>query len=203
MIQSSEFERRRSPRQLREFVEGLKETVRSDDVERHLGILKRGLYKQFLEELVPLSCFAVLVYPDNYGVQAVLGNQGYDALVFDEVGREVDRVELTAPHDGRAAAQNDALVVGRGFGKVTVGNPGDDFDARVKHVLTTCRNKAQKDYGDSTLVVTIEPLSPFAGFEDRYDRQVASLVDQMSKIDFNSKRTFLLILPDRLEAVHA
>lgn len=203
MIQSSEFERRCSPRQLREFVERLKETVRGDDLERHLGILKKGAYKEFLDELVPLSCFAVLAYPDNYEVQAVLGNQGYDALVFDEVGREVDRVELTAPHDGGAAAQNAALVVDRGFGKVSVGKPGDDFDALVEHVLTTCCKKAQKDYGDSTLVISIAPQPLFAGFEGLYERQVASLVGQMSEIDFKAKRVFLLILPDRLEAVHA
>lgn len=203
MIQSSEFGRRRSPRQLRESVEQLKETVRGDDIERHRGILKKGAYKQFLEELVPLSYFAVLAYPDDYGVQYVLGNQGYDALVFDEVGREVDRVELTAPHDGRAAGHDAALVVERGFGKVSVGKPGDDFDALVEHVLTTCRRKAQKDYGDCTLVVAIAPLPSFARFEDRYERQVASLVGQLSQTDFKAKRVFLLILPDRLEAVHA
>jgi hypothetical protein len=203
MIQSSEFERRRSPSQLRKFVERLKESARGDDVERHLGILKKGAYKEFLYELVPLSCFAVLAYPGGYEVQLVLGNQGYDALVFDEVGREVDRVELTAPHDGGAAAQNAALVVDRGFGKVSVGKPGDDFDALVEHVLATCRKKARKDYRDYTLVVAIAPLPPFAGFEDRYECQVASLVGQMSEIDFKAKRIFLLILPDRLEAVHA
>jgi hypothetical protein len=76
-----------------------------------------------------LSCFAVLTYPDSYEVQLVLGNQGYDALVFDEGARVVDRIELTVPHDGRAAAQDAALVVDRRFGKVSVGNPGDDFDA--------------------------------------------------------------------------
>jgi hypothetical protein len=91
--------------------------------------------------------------------------------------------------------------VGRGFGKVRVGEPGDDFDALVENVLSTCRKKALGDYSDCTLVVAIEPLPPFAGFGDRYERQIALLVSQMVQIHFKAKSVFLLILPDRLVAV--
>jgi hypothetical protein len=51
MIDPSEFEQRRSPSALREFVKRLKETVRADEAERLLGILKKGSYKEFLDEL--------------------------------------------------------------------------------------------------------------------------------------------------------
>lgn len=202
MIDASEFEQRHSPSALREFVKALNETVRRDEAERHLGILKKGLYKEYLDELLPLSCFAVLTYPDTYEVQLVLGNQGYDAVVFNEVDREVDRVEITTPHDGGAAARDAALVVERGFGKVSVGNPGDDFDSLVEHVLSTCREKARADYGDCALVVAIKPLPAFAGFEDRCECQIAALVSQMVQIQFKAKRVFLLILPNRLLPVH-
>ena len=56
MITSSEVEQPRSPSGLREFMIRLKEAVQADESERHRGIQKKGLYKQFLDELVPLSC---------------------------------------------------------------------------------------------------------------------------------------------------
>src|SRR5680860_886052 len=125
MIDPSEFEQRRSPSALREFVHARSEAIRANPDARELGTLKKGAYKKYVEELVPLSCFAVLAYPDSYEVQLVLGNQGFDARVFDEVGREVDRVEITTPHDGPAASQDPALVVEKGFGKVSVTTPRD------------------------------------------------------------------------------
>jgi hypothetical protein len=60
MIEKSELEQRRTPAELREFVERIKDTVCADKAERHCGILKKGIYKEFIDELVPLSWFAPL-----------------------------------------------------------------------------------------------------------------------------------------------
>lgn len=198
MVTASEMTRRRSPGALRTFVDGIKESERANDSERHRGILKEGLNKEFLDEIVPLSCFSVLAYAESYEVQLVLGNQGYDALVFNETGQEVDRVEITTPHDGVAKAQDAKLVVTRGYGKVHVGTPGDDFIALLPYVLCTCRKKAQKDYGDCTLVVAVAPLPPFPSFELQYEKRIETLAGEMAQIKFKAKRVFLLILPDRL-----
>ena len=198
MITSSEVEQPRSPHGLREFVVQLKQAVRADKSERHRGIQKKGLYKQFLDELVPMSCFAIWAYPDSYKVQPVIGNQGYDALVFSETGEEVDRIEITTPHDGAAEATDARLVVDRGYGQIHMGDPGEDFDALFPHVLAACRNKAQKDYGDCTLVVAITPMPPFQSFEARYEKQIEALVCKMAQIKFKAKRVFLLVLPDRV-----
>ncbi|MCH7722441.1 MAG: hypothetical protein IIC76_03735 [Bacteroidetes bacterium] len=151
MITPSEMEQRRSPRGLREFVGRFKDAVQADEPERHRGIQKKGLYKEFLDELVPLSCFAVCAYHETYEVELVLGNQQYDAVVFSETGEEVDRIQITTPHDGTAAAIDAKRVVGQGYGQIHVGNPGEDFDALFPHVLATCRRKAQNDYSDCTL----------------------------------------------------
>src|SRR5208337_3701433 len=96
MIARENFQQRRSPRAFRDFVVILKEAVEADTAERHRGILKKGLYKEFLDEIVPLSIFALEFYPENYGIQWENRNQknkktsGYDALVFDETGKETD-----------------------------------------------------------------------------------------------------------------
>lgn len=202
MITPSEMEQRRSPRGLREFVVRFKDAVQADEPERHRGIQKKGLYKEFLDELVPLSCFAVCAYPETYEVELVLGNQQYDAVVFSETGEEVDRIQITTPHDGTAAAIDAKRVVGQGYGQIHVGNPGEDFDALFPHVLATCRRKAQNDYSDCTLVVAIAPMLPFQSFGARYEEQIEALVSEMKKIEFKAKRVFLLVLPDRVVDVH-
>jgi len=186
-----------------EFVDKFKDAVQTDPVERHRGILKKDLYKEFLDEIVPLSCFAVLIYPETYQIQPVLGNQGYDALVFNESGVEIDRIEMTAPHDGNAAAKDARQVVKYRFGEVQVGEPGDDFEALIPDVVCVSKRKAQKDYSDCTLVIAIEPLPPFENFEGHYETQVCSLIDQISQIKFKAKRVFILILPDQLESINS
>ena len=143
----------------------------------------------------------LLPYPESYEVQLVLGNQRYDAKVFNETDQVVDRVEITTPQDGKAKAQDRELVVTRGYGKVHVGTPGDDFDALLPLVLSTCRKKAQKDYSDCTLVVAITPLPPFTSFESQYEKQIETLAGEMAQIAFNAKNVFILILPDRLVAI--
>lgn len=201
MITTSDIEQPRSPTALREFVLAFKDAVRADDNERHRGMLKKDLYKEFLDEMVPLSCFAVLKYPNNYLIQPVLGKQGFDAIVFDESGREFDRIEMTCPCDGAENARDARLTVKRGFGAIRTGEPGDDFNALIPYVLDTCRHKAMKDYTDCTLVVAIEPLSPFSEFEGRYEAQISALARDMGLIQFKAKKVFLLVLPDRLISI--
>ncbi len=160
------------------------------------------MYKQFLDEIVPLSCFAAWAYPESYEIQPVLGNQGYDAVVFNETGEEVDRIEITTPHDGAAEAMDARLVVNRGYGQAHVESPGDDFNALVPRVLAVCREKALKDYSDCTLVVAIEPLPPFTSFEAQYEKQIEVLASEMAQISFKAKRVFLVVLPERVVTVN-
>lgn len=202
MITSEDIEKRRSPQALRDFVVELKRAVKSDESERHLGIQKVGLYKEFLDEIVPLSLFALDAYPEYYEVQPTLGNQGYDALVFDQSGNEIDRVEMTVPHDGAAAAEDARLVVGRGYGKTLVCTPGDDFEALFPCVLTVCNKKAMKDYSDCTLVVAIAPMLPFQSYESLYEAQIEALASEMSKIQFRAKRVFLFVMPHHIKKVY-
>ncbi len=198
IITPSTLKKRRSPQALRNFVIEIKDSVRANYEELRLGIQKRGLYKEFLEEIVPLSLFAPLIYPESHEIQPVLGNQGYDALVFDEMGKEIDRIEMTIPHDGNAAVKDVKLIVDRGYGQFKVGNPGDDLNAIFPYVLDNCRKKAIKDYYDCTLVVAIEPMPPFKSFESQYEKQIKVLVSEMTKIIFKAKRVFLFALPDRV-----
>lgn len=202
MLDPVEFQKIRSPSDMRAFIEQEREKVCSDPEDFRRGLLKQGLHKEFLDELVSISWFAILAYPETFKVMPVLGNQAYDAVVYDQTGSEVDRIEMTHPHDGADSAEDVRLVIQRHFGNVHVGVPGQDFEESTKFVLDTCHKKARKDYSKCSLVISIEPMKPFSAFVHQYDAQVVRLLDQISHIKFNAKRVFLLILPNRLEEVH-
>ena len=68
--------------------------------------------------------------------------------------------------------------------------------------LDTCRNKAEKDYRDCTLVVAIEPTTPIMSFHAKHQQQLAQITTGMTQIKFKAKRVFLVLLPDRVLAVH-
>jgi hypothetical protein len=202
LISESDLQEPCSPQALRAYVLELKERVRRNPQQFERALLKLGLYKEFLDELVPLSCFAILAYPNDHSLRLVLGNQPYDAVVCDALGREVDRVELTVPQNGRAEAEDRALVVDRGFGVVRTGVPGDDLKALGPFLIETCKAKALKDYRGCTLLIAIEPLAPFKGLEAAYDEILGQLADGIRSIRFLAKRVYLLLLPDRLVTIH-
>lgn len=164
-------------------------------------MLKRGLYKEFLDEIEPLSQFAVLEYPDTYRLQPVLGNQGYDAVVFGANGQVVDRIEMAKPYDGATTAAVAREVVKNGWGGFRLHEPGDETEVLIPIIERTCRKKAQKDYSDATLVFAIPALPPLAGFEARYEEQIHRIKTSLSAAGFKAKRVFMFVPPARLERV--
>jgi hypothetical protein len=200
MIESADIEKPRSPKELREFVTKVKKQTEANMQEFKLGIQKKGIYKEFVDEIMPLSSFAVLAYPENYEIRPILGNQGYDALVYNEIGQEVDRVEITRPHDGADRAKDGRLIANGGRGQMKVGNPGDHFELLFSHVLSVCSSKAEKDYSDCTLVISIAP--PFESFKEQYENQIATLVGKIAKFKFKAKRVYLHILSDRIICIN-
>jgi hypothetical protein len=200
MIESADIEKPRSPKELQEFVTRVKKQTEANTQEFKLGIQKKGIYKEFVDEIMPLSSFAVLAYPENYEIRPILGNQGYDALVYNEIGQEVDRVEITRPHDGADRAKDGRLIANGGRGQMKVGNPGDHFELLFSHVLSVCSSKAEKDYSDCTLVIYIAP--PFESFKEQYENQIATLVGKIAKFKFKAKRVYLHILSDRIICIN-
>lgn len=202
MIGLEDIERPRSPKKLREFVTQLKKQTEADIQEFKLGIQKKGLYKEFVDEIMPLSSFAISAYPENYKIKPILGNQGYDALVYNDMGQEVDRIEITRPHDGADRAKDGRLIANRGYGRMKVGNPGEDFELLFSHVLSVCSSKAEKDYSDCTLVICIAPMQPFESFKEQYENQIDTLVRKIAEFKFRAKRVYLHILHDRIICIN-
>lgn len=203
MITCAEIEQKRSPTELHEFVVQLLQSVRDNEIERHRGIQKDGIYKLFVDEIIPLSHFSRLNYPESYKILPVIGNQGYDALVFNADNKEVDRVEITIPHNGAATAKDARMIVEQGYSDVHIAD-GNIFlkdmalNDIVSCVLDVCHKKSRKDYSDCSLVIVVALNPPFPADEAQYNIELKKLINEIKLIKFNAKKVFFLIPPCKL-----
>jgi hypothetical protein len=197
MITSEEIEKTRSPRGLRLFVRRRIKQVNDIENTRHDAIQRRGIYKTFTDEIIPLSIVALKIYPNTYRVKPVLGSQGYDAVVKNEQGHIVDHVEITWPQNGQRKSDDARKIVTRGYGNTDVYSPGEDIDSLCSFILETCHKKAQKDYSDCTLVIVIDFVKPFRQHSCLYSQKLKLVAEQIKSINFKAKRVFLLILSFR------
>jgi len=195
MISKQEIEKARSPRGLRQFVVRRVNKIRGIKNQRHKAMLKKGLYKIFSDEIVPLSIFCLKNYPNTYVVQPVIGNQGYDAVVRDDKDKIVEYVELTLPHDGSTAAKDARLVVSRGYGKIDVYEPGENLKRMFSFILKACHKKSQKDYSDCSLVICVNFVPPFPEHKTEYTNCIKQMIEEIHKLSFKAKKVYLLVMP--------
>lgn len=198
MLTDEDIDQPRTPSELRAFVEAVTEEVNTDETERHKGIMKTGVYKRYIEEVLPLSYYAGIEYSDQYRIQPVKGNQGYDANVFNSAGNLVERIEITSPQDGRAEAEDARLLVERGYGEAHVYGSDEQIDQLRPHITATGLKKSQKDYSDATLVIVLDLLALPEPLRARQDEAIATLAADLSGIPFKARRVRLFIPPDRV-----
>jgi hypothetical protein len=197
MITKEDIEIERTPNELRQFITIIKSKINNCEQERHRGMLKKGFYKVFVDEIIPLSLFCIKIYPDNYKIFPKLGNQGYDAIVKDENGKIFEYVEITAPHDGRKAANVAKLTVKNGIALNTLRdyNSGSDLKDMFSIIMDVCKKKAKKDYSNCSLVIAIDFSPPFEEEKIIYVKLLKELEKKILKMKFNVKKIYLLIIP--------
>ena len=195
MISKEEIEKARSPRGLRQFVTRRVDKIRGVKKQRHMAVLKKGLYKVFSDEIIPLSIFCLKIYPNTYFVQPVIGNQGYDAIVRDDKDKIFDHIELTLPHDGSSAARSARLVVERGYGEINIYKPGENLNRMFSFILKACHKKSKKDYSDCSLVVCVNFVPPFPEHKKEYSNSIRKLIKEIQNISFKAKKVYLLVMP--------
>lgn len=196
MITKEDIEIERTPNELRQFITTIKSKINNCEQERHKGMLKEGIYKVFLDELIPLSLFCIKIYPNNYKILPKLGNQGYDAIVKDENGKIFEYLEITTPHEGLKAANDAKLTVERGFGETFTRdyNSGSDLKDMFSIIMEVCEKKSKKDYSDCSLVIVIDFSPPFEEEKTKYKQLVKELEKKILKINFIVKKIYLLII---------
>jgi hypothetical protein len=195
LISKDVIEKARSPRGLRQLVTRRITKVCGFANERHEALRKKGIYKVFSDEIIPLSLFCLKTYPNTYTVQPVIGNQGYDAIVRDEKNNIFDHIELTLPHDGYSAANNARLVVERGHSEIDVYSPGENLNRMFSLILKACQNKSIKDYSNCSLVVCLNFSPPFPEHKKVYLSSINKLLNEISNISFHARKVYLLVMP--------
>lgn len=198
MLSKELIEQPRTPTELRAFVDGIHDDVAAIPNELLKGMQKKGLYKVFLDEIAPLSRFAVAHYQDDVRIQPVLGNQAYDALVLDGNDIIVDKIEMTYPHDGDAKARDSRLVVDRTFGTLRAYDPGEEIRALGGFIVDTAHKKSLNDYSDCTLVFVLKTLPPFKSYLSAHSTEIDRIVEELRHIPFQAKAVSLLVMPDRV-----
>lgn len=178
MITKEMLEQPRTPAELRAFVAAKRAEIEADRGEYEAAMQKRGLYKRFVEELMPLSRLSESLFGPDVLVRPMLGNQGFDAEILNRNGEVIERVELTIPHDGAAAADNVRKVIKRGFGEVYTRTYGSSVLATVfDHVIEVAKQKSTKDYGDCTLIIVAS-----SGFP-AYEAELAATNDEAQQLE--------------------
>ena len=167
-----------------------------DEIEQARGILKLGVYKRFLEEVVPLNVFAEEKYrtlPCQTGRRQPRTRRAGARLIRDG---DWSHREITSPHDGLAEAENARLIVSRGYGEAEVHGSGGEIDELRPYVMKTCADKALKDHSDCTLVIVLEVLPLPESMGASRDENLRVLMCDLEKIPFKAKRVRVLVLPD-------
>ncbi len=197
MITKEDIEIGRTSNELRQFVTTIKLKVNNYKQERHRAMRMKGIYKVFVDEIIPLSLFCMKIYPDNYKIFPKLGNQGYDAIVKDENGKIFEYVEITSPYDGRKAANVAKLAVEKGIALNTLRdyNSGSDLKDMFSIIMDVCKKKAKKDYSNCSLVIAIDFSPPFEEEKTIYVKLLKELEKKILELNFNVKKIYLLIIP--------
>jgi len=151
----------RTPDELRRFTADVRAQVEANHAELEVAREKRGIYKVFIDEVIPLAQAADYLCEADEKLKLVLGNQGYDAIIYDKYGKLKGKVEIGKPYDGKASADGVLLLKERGFGKIRVSELGSSLLEIAAHILRTARNKAIKDYSDCTLLIVGSIRPPF------------------------------------------
>lgn len=204
MLTDEDIDVPRTPTELRGFIEQVRNEVLDDKAERDRGIRKRGPYKRFLDEVVPLSLYSRVEYSDEFRLLPVKGNQPYDAAVFDAFDREIERIEIAVPHDGEWEAKDARLLLERGYGRARVWGPGEDINELRPFVMATAAKKALIGYDDATTLVFVLSVMPFDAAHDHpREATLNSLVADLGRVCFSAGRVRVFIPPNRIRDVPA
>jgi hypothetical protein len=189
----------RTKSELVTFISGLVTKARDDSAFRHSVLKKNGVSRKLQQEVMPVLRYCCVQYPDvEVRIAPVIGNQGYDANVYDHQGKIIECIEVTMPIDGKAESIDTAKTIKRGYGDARVYGAGDEVRQIAPLVLKTAHAKSKKDYSGCTLLIVLHATPPFEEMRQEFDDAVAVLVGELKNIQYAAKRVVLLTPENRI-----
>ena len=206
ILDIEDMQRRRTVAELDRWIAEQCEKFRVSSEAKSYFRAHRGLTKQLIEELIPLVRFAQAKYgrDSDAEVEPVIGNQSYDALIFDESGEY--KVETTLAIDGyqehhrnlildrdrTVPAWGEIVVEGnrhQGYEYAVESGGGTDtqiYGGFIRRIRSAYESKIGRVYeGVRTLVIGFED---FLAFSDEYD--VDTFREMLAEFETNYKGPF-------------
>ncbi len=195
MITKEKIERRRTRAELRQFVADVRVAVESYPDEMKKARKKAGLYKMFVDELMPLALAADHICDCTDYLEPVCGNQGYDVVIYDAMGNYKGKIEIAKPYKGDVNAEDVKLLEQRGFGNIKIHKLGEGLSEVAGHILATAKKKALKDYSDCTLLLVGAIAPPFECELEPLEKTAELLKIELQSIPYNAKQVVLVVPP--------
>lgn len=186
----------RNKKQMDEYYNYIKEEVSKNRQITELIRLKKGRFKEFIEEYIPAYIFSKSVYfPENAQIKIIIGNQGYDALMKLEDGL-IEKLEFTSYIDGPREVEIAKSLNEKGIWRTRLSSL-DTLEERRKHFLEETKKnidkKATKNYSDVSLVFSIH-IMELEQIPEHHDYRLQDKVrEYIQATTFNAKEVFLII----------
>ena len=202
LVTEKDLEKPRTAKELTSYLEELFAAIQENQSERQSARTRKGLYKPLMEELWPISWYFTRKYASSaFRLKLELGNQGFDAVVFDEAGAPVERIEVTWPIDGHKHFEAMRLLNERGYGLVEIyDDPLDKLKDVIELTLAGAQKKAVREYrfeGHSTLALVVDVSLYYHPDDPTHCNEINRLVNKLSQLKYHVDNVVLLLAHSR------
>jgi hypothetical protein len=195
-----DLDKPRTPKEMEEYFHDIYSITNQSNELTKLARLKKGRYKEFLEEFYQLYCFSKSCYCKNaLRMNIVIGNQGYDAVILFNDGSE-EKYEITGYIDGEWDFINAKSLNESGIGIVNVEwveSIVEKQENYLRKILDNVKNKAEKDYSDINIIFAVDTFSYFEVFDKESSLFINTLIDNIGHMEIRAKKIFLLRLKNQ------
>jgi len=193
MLDKNELFSQMSILELRDYIDRVRQGIKDDKKEIKDMRIKKGLYKKYREELIPLYEYGMCKYPSQnfYKYQLIEGNQNFDGQITNNSDL-VERIELTFPQDGEQNYKEAVELNSRGITGVRLSDDGTQNNL-IDRIIKTANVKAEKDYSGSTLIIYVDDFFEIDVSDEDDIHNVEIAVEKMKKINYSASSVYLLL----------
>lgn len=187
-----ELDKWRTLKEMKEYYLKIKNICASDEKYMKMSRIRKGRFKEFLEEFWPLYCFANTTYcADKVKFKLVIGNQGYDAIIEDINGKQT-KLEISSYIDGRLEHEEGKKLNETRMGIMRSIN-NEVSQVYYSRILENMNKKSKKQYTGIDMLFVVDTSSYFEALDYNSGPFVKSLIKNLEQIKFAANNIYLMI----------
>jgi hypothetical protein len=191
IITKEEIEKVRTFNELKLYIESSNKKINNNEIELRNARLKKGLYKEYREELIPLYIYMKLKYQnENYKARIIVGNQGYDGEIFNN--GFIENVEICYPIYGKQQKERAKDINKEHFSFHQVFTNTNQI---ISLYLQNAKKKGLRDYSNMTLLFVISTLDCPPDSKNEINQFISKLRNELKIQRFSAKHVYLIVLP--------